>query len=149
MKAGSQEKLQANYLRLMFLKAQLEAILVIQQNNTVDREDPSLNSDLKGTRKFFFQVFGASAMVNDLLMPHRKSASYKKQFDLSWPTLLRRHRFLLTALVLLTCLCTVYLYFAITLGEQMTCSGLHGTKKALCSLEVAKATVSNAKLKFF
>ncbi|XP_071725220.1 uncharacterized protein [Rutidosis leptorrhynchoides] len=89
-------------------------------------------------------------MVNDVLVsPRRKSASFKKQFDLSWSALVQRHRFLLTALVLLAFLCTVYLYFAITLGDTMTsCSGLKGKQKALCHLQHAKTTVSNGKLKF-
>ncbi|WOL19045.1 hypothetical protein Cni_G27843 [Canna indica] len=50
----------------------------------------------------------------------------------SWSTLLQRHKFLLTTLVLLAFLCTVYLYFAITLGAADPCSGMSGAKKALC-----------------
>lgn len=34
----------------------------------------------------------------------------------SWSTILERHRFLLTMMVLLAFLCTIYLYFAVTLG---------------------------------
>ncbi|CAK7336361.1 unnamed protein product [Dovyalis caffra] len=85
--------------------------------------------------------------------PHRKSSSFRKQFPRdelgSWSTLLQRHRFLLTALALLAFLCTIYLYFAVTLGATETCSGLTGTKKALCRLELAKDSVGNGKLKFF
>ncbi|KAL4601975.1 hypothetical protein ACB092_10G020200 [Castanea dentata] len=92
-------------------------------------------------------------MVLDSILasPHRRSPSFRKQFSrddsLSWPTLLQRHRFLLTALVLLAFLCTVYLYFAVTLGASGSCSDLKGTQKVLC-LEHAKATVGKGKLKF-
>lgn len=90
---------------------------------------------------------------NIVSSPHRKSPSFLKlhardEFG-SWSTLLRRHRFLLTALVLLAFLCTVYLYFAITLGAAGSCSGLTGRKKALCQLELAKNSVGKGKLKFF
>ncbi|XP_030546907.1 uncharacterized protein LOC115752725 [Rhodamnia argentea] len=93
-------------------------------------------------------------MVLDTVLssPHRRSPSFRKQFGReelgSWSTLAQRHRFLLTALALLTFLCTVYLYFAITLGAAAaagSCSGLTGTKKALCQ---AKASISKGKLKF-
>ncbi|KAG6781559.1 hypothetical protein POTOM_014470 [Populus tomentosa] len=85
--------------------------------------------------------------------PHLRSPSFRKQFprdDLgSWSTLLQRHRFLLTALVLLAFLCTIYLYFAVTLGATESCSGFTGTKKALCHMELAKDSVGHGKLKFF
>lgn len=67
----------------------------------------------------------------------------------SFSKLLHRHRFLLTALALLTFLCTIYLYFAVTLGAGDSCSGLTGTQKALCRIEQAKESVSKGKLKFF
>ncbi|CAL9011052.1 unnamed protein product, partial [Prunus brigantina] len=92
-------------------------------------------------------------MVLDSILssPVRKSASFRKQFSQnelgSWSTLFQRHRFLLTALALLTFLCTVYLYFAVTLGASPTCSGLSGTQKALCRLEHAKTSVAHGKLK--
>ncbi|KAF5752090.1 hypothetical protein HS088_TW02G01111 [Tripterygium wilfordii] len=83
--------------------------------------------------------------------PHRRSPSFRKQFPrdelASWSTLVRRHRFLLTALALLAVLCTIYLYFAVTLGSSGSCSGLTGTKKALCNIELAKNSVSKGKLK--
>ncbi|KAJ4822371.1 hypothetical protein Tsubulata_014300 [Turnera subulata] len=89
---------------------------------------------------------------NIISSPHRRSPSFRKQRDDfgSWSSLVQRHRFLLTALVLLAFLCTVYLYFAITLGAAAggSCSGLTGTKKALCRLERAKESVSKGKLKF-
>ncbi|KAM5578476.1 hypothetical protein ABKV19_008669 [Rosa sericea] len=94
-------------------------------------------------------------MVIDSILssPVRRTASFRKQFSQnelgSWSTLLQRHRFLLTALVLLTFLCTVYLYFAVTLGANGSCSGMSGTEKALCHLEHAKTSVSHGKLKFF
>ncbi|RAL41421.1 unnamed protein product [Cuscuta campestris] len=63
-------------------------------------------------------------------------------------TLINRHRFLLTALGLLGFLCTIYLYFAVTLGAAGTCSGFTGTEKAACHLEHGKA-FAKGKLKFF
>ncbi|XP_022777248.1 uncharacterized protein LOC111318642 [Durio zibethinus] len=84
--------------------------------------------------------------------PHRRSGSMRKQFlkdELgSWSTLVQRHRFLLTALGLLAFLCTIYLYFAVTLGTTDTCSGLKGTQKATCKLQHARSTLSHGKLKF-
>ncbi|KAK9281669.1 hypothetical protein L1049_004573 [Liquidambar formosana] len=99
-------------------------------------------------------------VLDSILSPHRKSQnafsspSFRKQFQTrdemgSWSTLVRRHRFLLTALALLAFLCTIYLYFAVTLGATPSCSGLTGTQKALCRLEQAKASVSKGKLKFY
>ena len=64
-------------------------------------------------------------------------------------TLIQRHRFLLTALALLAFLCTVYLYFAVTLGGSDSCSGLSRAQKAACHLQQAKAAVGKGKLKFF
>ncbi|KAA0034943.1 hypothetical protein IC582_008560 [Cucumis melo] len=94
-------------------------------------------------------------MVLDSILasPHRRSPSFRKQFPAnelgSWSTLFKRHRFLLTALALLTFLCTIYLYFAITLGATASsCSGLTGTQRELCRLEHAKASLANGKLKF-
>ncbi|CAM8946654.1 hypothetical protein QQ045_011419 [Rhodiola kirilowii] len=84
--------------------------------------------------------------------PHRKTNSFsKKQFQAkdelgNCSTLLKRHRFLLTALSLLVVLCTVYLYFAVTLGSS--CAGLKGTEKDLCHLEHSKTSISHGKLKF-
>ncbi|KAK2651743.1 hypothetical protein Ddye_011599 [Dipteronia dyeriana] len=89
-----------------------------------------------------------------LSSPHRRSPSYRKQFPRdelgSWSTLAQRHRFLLTALVLLVFLCTIYLYFAVTLGSTTTttCSGLTGTQKAMCQIQQAKESISKGKLKF-
>ncbi|CAK9134227.1 unnamed protein product [Ilex paraguariensis] len=101
-------------------------------------------------------------MVLDSIIssPHRwsqntiSSPSLRRQFSRGndyggCSTLLQRHRFLLTALALLAFLCTVYLYFAVTLGTGDTCSGLSGTQKALCHMEQAKASVAKGKLKFF
>uniref|UniRef100_A0A7N0RG70 Uncharacterized protein n=1 Tax=Kalanchoe fedtschenkoi TaxID=63787 RepID=A0A7N0RG70_KALFE len=88
--------------------------------------------------------------------PHRKTSSFsnptfKKQFPKdelgNCSTLLKRHRFLLTALSLLVILCTVYLYFAVTLGAS-SCAGLTGNEKALCHLEHSKTSTSHGKLKF-
>ncbi|XP_075491297.1 uncharacterized protein LOC142529609 [Primulina tabacum] len=66
----------------------------------------------------------------------------------SCSTLVQRHRFLLIALILLAFLCTVYLYFAVTLGAS-DCAGLTGARKASCHLQQAKASVAKGKLKFF
>ncbi|KAL8232306.1 hypothetical protein R6Q57_002084 [Mikania cordata] len=90
--------------------------------------------------------------------PHRRSqtvfssSSFKKQHSKteelgSFSTVIRRHRFLLTALALLAFLCTIYLYFAVTLGGDDNCSGLTGTQKALCHTRHVKQSVSNGKLK--
>ncbi|KAB2060915.1 Ephrin-A3 [Gossypium arboreum] len=84
--------------------------------------------------------------------PLRRSASTRRQSSRdefgSWSTLVERHRFLLTALGLLAFLCTIYLYFAVTLGATDTCSGLKGTEKATCNLQHVSSTVSHGKLKF-
>ncbi|KAK3029356.1 hypothetical protein RJ639_037879 [Escallonia herrerae] len=102
----------------------------------------------------------AKAMVLDGIIssPHRRtqnpfsSPSFRKPHPRgdelgSCSTLLQRHRFLLTALVLLAFLCTIYLYFAVTLGANESCSELTGTKKALCRMEQAKISVAKGKLK--
>lgn len=95
--------------------------------------------------------------------PHRRaqnpvsplSASQRRQFQPrdeldGWMALFRRHQFLLIMLAILTFLCTVYLYFAVTLGAAESCSGLSGTQKALCHLEQMKTSMPrNGKLKFF
>ncbi|XP_010539561.1 PREDICTED: uncharacterized protein LOC104813597 isoform X2 [Tarenaya hassleriana] len=90
-------------------------------------------------------------MVHDgtVSSPVRRSQSMRKQYELgSCSTLVQRHRFLLTALVLLVFLCTIYLYFAITIGSRHSCTGLTGKDKAICQLEHARSSVSNGKLKF-
>ncbi|PSR96817.1 hypothetical protein CEY00_Acc26872 [Actinidia chinensis var. chinensis] len=81
------------------------------------------------------------------------SSSSRKQYTKgdelgSCSAVLQRHRFLLTALALLAFLCTIYLYFAITLGASESCAGLTGTQNALCRAEQAKATMTKGKLKF-
>ncbi|KAG5131258.1 hypothetical protein JHK84_037655 [Glycine max] len=87
-------------------------------------------------------------MVLDSILtsPRLKSPSFRRQFKKdelgSWSTLFQRHRFLLSALVLLTLLCTVYLYFAVTLGASGTCSGLTGAQKASCHMELVKDSVA-------
>ncbi|KAI3820615.1 hypothetical protein L1987_08163 [Smallanthus sonchifolius] len=92
--------------------------------------------------------------------PHRRtqttfsSSSSRKNYTAgnelgSFSTVIRRHRFLLTALALLAFLCTIYLYFAITLGGGGDlCSGLTGTQKALCQVQHVKQSVAKGKLKF-
>ncbi|XP_020589831.1 uncharacterized protein LOC110031116 [Phalaenopsis equestris] len=97
------------------------------------------------------------AMVLDALTsPHRKSqspfsfsssSSRKHRDELgSWSSLFERHRYLLTMLALLAFLCTIYLYFAVTLGATDSCSGLSGADKALC---MAKLIPKKGKLKLF
>ncbi|CAK9171487.1 unnamed protein product [Ilex paraguariensis] len=100
------------------------------------------------------------ALDGIITSPHRRSQnavsspSFRRQYSRgndfgSCSTLLQRHRFLLTALALLAFLCTIYLYFAVTLGADDACSGLSGTQKALCHVEQAKASLAKGKLKFF
>ncbi|KAI3463494.1 hypothetical protein Pfo_020157 [Paulownia fortunei] len=102
------------------------------------------------------------ALDNVITSPHRRSqtqtafsqTTLKKQYSRgdelgSSATLIQRHRFLLTALVLLAFLCTIYLYFAVTLGAGDACSGLMGAQKASCHLQLAKKSVAKGKLKFF
>ncbi|GKV09640.1 hypothetical protein SLEP1_g21111 [Rubroshorea leprosula] len=67
----------------------------------------------------------------------------------SWSTLVQRHRYLLTALTLLAFLCTIYLYFAVTLGATGSCAGLKGAKRATCELQHAGSSLHSGKLKFF
>ncbi|KAJ4950591.1 hypothetical protein NE237_027423 [Protea cynaroides] len=99
-------------------------------------------------------------VIDSISSPHRRSQntlsslSFKRQFPPrdefgSLSALVQRHRFLLTTLTLLTFLCCIYLYFAITLEASDSCSGLTGAQKAVCRLEEAKASVSKGKLKFF
>ncbi|KAL2533970.1 hypothetical protein Adt_07321 [Abeliophyllum distichum] len=67
----------------------------------------------------------------------------------SCSTIVQRHQFLLTAFGLLAFICTIYLYFAVTLGADNTCSGLTGAAKASCDLQYVKASVAKGKLKVF
>ncbi|CAF1905177.1 uncharacterized protein LOC106354937 [Brassica napus] len=76
-------------------------------------------------------------MVLDGIVPSplRRHQSLKKQWEElgSCSTVINRHRYLLTALLLLAFLCTVYLYFAVTLGARhSSCYGLTGNDKAVC-----------------
>ncbi|KAL3819111.1 hypothetical protein ACJIZ3_005016 [Penstemon smallii] len=102
------------------------------------------------------------ALDNVITSPHRRtqtqtafsSMSLKKQISKcdecgSCSTLVQRHRFLLTALALLTFLCTIYLYFAVTLGTGDSCSDLIGVQKASCLLQQAKESVAKGKLRLF
>ncbi|KAG6413248.1 hypothetical protein SASPL_125956 [Salvia splendens] len=66
----------------------------------------------------------------------------------SCTTLVQRHQFLLIALALLVVLCTIYLYFAVTLGSADECSNLAGAQKATCRLQLLKASAAKGKLKF-
>ncbi|XP_078171563.1 ephrin-A3 protein [Carex rostrata] len=94
-------------------------------------------------------------VLDSLSSPHRRnqntffSSLPKKQSSRdeagTWVALLERHRFLLTMLVVLVFLCTVYLYFAVTLGANNSCSGLSGTQRTICE---AKSSLGNGKLKF-
>ncbi|XP_076893414.1 uncharacterized protein LOC143545386 [Bidens hawaiensis] len=100
------------------------------------------------------------ALDGVITSPHRRTQtvfsldSSKKNYATgnelgSFSTVIRRHRFLLTALALLAFLCTIYLYFAITLGAAGDlCSGLTGTGKALCHVQLVKASVAKGKMKF-
>lgn len=115
---------------------------------------------------FFFSAFRirVAKSQKDMVLegvitsPHRRSQtpfsppSVKKQYTKedelgSFSTVVRRHRYLLTALVLLAVLCTVYLYFAVTLGAGDICYGLNPTQKALCQVKLAKESIAKRKLK--
>ncbi|KAG2319833.1 hypothetical protein Bca4012_053912 [Brassica carinata] len=82
-----------------------------------------------------------------LSSPLRRHQSLKKQWEElgSCSTVINRHRYLLTALLLLAFLCTVYLYFAVTLGDRhsSSCYGLTGNDKAIC------LAISKGKLRLF
>ncbi|KAL4274830.1 hypothetical protein AHAS_Ahas20G0046400 [Arachis hypogaea] len=88
-------------------------------------------------------------LVLESIMSPRRSASFRRPKDElgSWSTLVKRHRFLLVALGLLVILCTVYLYFAITLGAGDSCSGLSGDAKVTCQMEHVKDFMARRKLK--
>ncbi|KAB2065273.1 hypothetical protein ERO13_A09G076160v2 [Gossypium hirsutum] len=82
--------------------------------------------------------------------PYRRSVPMRKQpqeFG-SFSTLVQRHRFLLTTFGFLTILCTIYLYFAVTLVASDTCSGLKGTQRPTCQHRHATSIMYNGKLKF-
>lgn len=107
---------------------------------------------------FEFQLCKAMVLDGVITSPHRRSQtvfsspSFKKQYTKedelgSFSTIIKRHQYLLTALVLLSLLCTVYLYFAVTLGAGDVCSGLNGTQKALCRVQVAKESIARRRLK--
>lgn len=103
------------------------------------------------------------ALDSIITSPHRRSQTqtafsstdpkknqYSRSNELgSCSTVLQRHRFLLIALGLLAFLCTIYLYFAVTLGAGDSCSDLTGTQKAACYVEHGKAHMGKGKLKFF
>ncbi|KAH0919130.1 LOW QUALITY PROTEIN: hypothetical protein HID58_026790, partial [Brassica napus] len=68
----------------------------------------------------------------------------------SCSTVAQRHRFLLTAVVLLAFRFTIYIYFAVTLGSwHLSFSGMIGKEKAMCQTEHVQASFSKGKLKFF
>ena len=98
--------------------------------------------------------YTATMVLDSLSSPHRRSqntffvSSTKKpqpSRDDSWSALLERHRFLLTTLVVLAFLCTIYLYFAVTLGASDACAGLTGAERIECQ---AKSVLQHGKLKF-
>lgn len=78
-----------------------------------------------------------------------RTTSFKKpytKYELgSWSQIFERHRFLLAALALLTLLCTIYLYFAITFTVDESCSGLSGPEYASCHMEHVKASITKTK----
>ncbi|OEL36752.1 hypothetical protein BAE44_0002228 [Dichanthelium oligosanthes] len=121
--------------------------------------------DLDGVECFIPVVFAflagfklistvATMVLDSLSSPHRRSqntffvSSAKKpqsSRDDSWSALVERHRFLLTTLVVLAFLCTIYLYFAVTLGASDACAGLAGAERIQCQ---AKSVLQHGKLKF-
>ncbi|GJN09750.1 hypothetical protein PR202_ga27781 [Eleusine coracana subsp. coracana] len=78
------------------------------------------------------------------MSPSKKPQSSRDDVG-SWSALVERHRFLLTTLVVLVFLCTIYLYFAVTLGVPDACSGLVDTEREEC---LAKSIARHGKLKF-
>ncbi|BAT73844.1 hypothetical protein LR48_Vigan01g072200 [Vigna angularis] len=93
-------------------------------------------------------------MVLDSILstPVLRSPSFKRQFARhelgSWSALVKRHLFLLSALALLTVLCIIYLYFAITLGANDSCFGLSGPEKVSCQMDLVKeVSAASGKLK--
>ncbi|GJP33764.1 hypothetical protein CLOM_g18280 [Closterium sp. NIES-68] len=66
--------------------------------------------------------------------PRQPSGS--AQPDLSFRALVARHQYLLTTMAILAVLCTIYLYFAISMddGESSKCGGLRGKALADCRL---------------
>ncbi|KAF7825741.1 plant/F20B17-9 protein [Senna tora] len=95
------------------------------------------------------KVVGKAMVLDSILSSphHLGSPSFKRRRDElgSWSTLVRRHRFLLTALVLLTFLCTVYLYFAMTFESISPCTGFTGARKVSCHLKHAKSSIGKSK----
>jgi hypothetical protein len=94
-------------------------------------------------------------VLDSLSSPHRRSqntffvSSAKKpqsSRDDSWSALFERHRFLLTTLLVLAFLCTIYLYFAVTLGASDACTGLEGAERIECQ---ARSVLQHGKLKFY
>ncbi|XP_050893867.1 uncharacterized protein LOC127100661 [Lathyrus oleraceus] len=83
----------------------------------------------------------------------RSSSFARRQFTKnevgSWSILIMRHRYLLSVLALLTILCTVYLYFAISFGSRDSCSGLRGPKKASCLMEIVKSQMRSTATRHF
>eukprot|EP00897_Mesotaenium_endlicherianum_P001077 jgi/Mesen1/10970/ME000096S10548 len=80
-------------------------------------------------------------------LPHRAKggsagdSSRDDPSDNTLAALVRRHRFLLSMMSVLLVLCTIYLYFAISMGEGPTsCSGLHGADFEQCKLNKALAS---------
>ncbi|KAG5014925.1 hypothetical protein JHK85_021061 [Glycine max] len=93
-------------------------------------------------------------MVLDSILsssPCLKSPSFSRQFARhelgSWSTLVKRHCFLLSALALLTVLCTIYLYFAVTFAANDSCSGLSGSLRDSCHMEHVMDSEAKSKLK--
>jgi len=93
-------------------------------------------------------------MVLDSILstPVLRSPSFRRQFQKnelgSWSALMKRHLFLLSALALLTVLCSIYLYFAITLGATDSCFGLSGSEKVSCQMDLVKEiSAASGKLK--
>ncbi|XLS52444.1 hypothetical protein HN51_013121 [Arachis hypogaea] len=120
------------------LEDRIQLCCIYQLILVVDTIEDQGSNNRSETGKFFWQA------------PMR-SPSFRRPFSKnelgSWSTLMERHRFLLSALVLLVLLCSVYLYFAVTLGASDICSGLTGPEKASCHMQHLKASVAKGKLK--
>eukprot|EP00246_Nothoceros_aenigmaticus_P012941 TRINITY_DN420_c0_g1_i5.p1 TRINITY_DN420_c0_g1~~TRINITY_DN420_c0_g1_i5.p1 ORF type:complete len:296 (+),score=34.74 TRINITY_DN420_c0_g1_i5:170-1057(+) len=78
--------------------------------------------------------------------PKQYGLPERNEPDLGWFATARRHQFLLFMLAILTFLCTVYLYFAITFQAADSCAGLRGQQKAACQIARTKANLSHRRL---
>ncbi|WOG99322.1 hypothetical protein DCAR_0518670 [Daucus carota subsp. sativus] len=82
-------------------------------------------------------------MVSQKKIPSRKPVQQDEVGNCS--TIVNRHRFLLTACILLALLCIIYLYLAVNFGPEDLCSGLSGVQRTQCQWIQAKNLVAKGK----